>query len=81
MGDEIKARFFQAEDFSLFRRRLDEETVLLGNMFKNNEFSRRGEVAGFELEAWLIDDVFIDSIPEAENTAEPKRAQRRSVGG
>ena len=56
MGDEIKARFFQAEDFSLFRSRLDEETALLSTMFKNNEFSRRGEVAGFELEAWLIDD-------------------------
>jgi hypothetical protein len=56
MGDEIKRRFFSAEDFSLFRGGLDDETALLKKIFENNEFSPRGDVAGFELEAWLVDD-------------------------
>jgi gamma-glutamyl:cysteine ligase YbdK (ATP-grasp superfamily) len=56
MGDEIDHRYFAAEDFSEFRRRLDEETDLLAGLFTRGEFSRRGDVAGFELEAWLVDD-------------------------
>ncbi|MDH3643993.1 MAG: glutamate--cysteine ligase [Gammaproteobacteria bacterium] len=56
MGDEIDRRFFDAEDFSIFRSRLDEETALLRAMLENDEFSRRGDVAGFELEVWLVDD-------------------------
>jgi hypothetical protein len=56
MGEEIDRRFFDAEDFSLFRSRLDEETALLSALFENNSFSRRGDVAGFELEVWLVDE-------------------------
>lgn len=56
MGDEIKERFFSAEDFSRFRAKLDEETALLQALFAAGEFSQRGDVAGFELEAWLTDD-------------------------
>ena len=56
MGDEIERRFFEAEDFNMFRSRLDEETALLKKLFQNNEFSSRGDIAGFELEAWLVDD-------------------------
>lgn len=55
MGDEIKERFFAAEDFSNFRARLDEETGLLERLFRTGEFSARGDVAGFELEVWLTD--------------------------
>jgi len=55
MGDEIEQRYFDGEDFSEFRSKLDEETILLGNVFDSNNFSRRGEIAGFELEAWLVD--------------------------
>ena len=55
MGDEITSRFFEGEDFSRFRERLDEETRLLGEVFEQQGFSSRGDVAGFELEAWLID--------------------------
>lgn len=55
MGDEIDRRYFDAEDFSTFRARLDTETALLGEMFDAGEFSTRGDVAGFELEAWLVD--------------------------
>ena len=55
MGDEIERRHFNAEDFSIFRFRLDDETKLLGEHFNSKLFSARGDVAGFELEAWLID--------------------------
>ena len=56
MGDEIDRRFFDAADFSTFRTRLIEETEQLGEAFRNNDFSTRGNVAGFELEAWLLDE-------------------------
>ena len=56
MGDEIDRRYFDAEDFSAFRARLDEETALLKEAFASGQFSERGDVAGFELEAWLVDD-------------------------
>ena len=55
MGDEIGSRFFSAEDFSTFRAKLDEETLLLERCFRQGEFSGRGDVVGFELEAWLVD--------------------------
>lgn len=55
MGSEVKQRFFEAEDFSRFRQKLDDETALLKKVFDDQAFSRRGNVAGFELEAWLLD--------------------------
>lgn len=55
MGDEIERRYFDAEHFSAFRARLDEEHALLRRHFERDEFSSRGDVAGFELEAWLVD--------------------------
>ena len=55
MGDEIAQRHFSAEDFSVFRFRLDEETKLLAEQFASGRFSERGDMAGFELEAWLVD--------------------------
>ena len=56
MGSEVPHRFFDADDFSHFRERLDAETALLKTMFEDGSFSRRGDVAGFELEAWLVND-------------------------
>ncbi len=55
MGDEIQNRYFDGEHFSAFRAALDREHALLCEHFKRNEFSPRGDVAGFELEAWLVD--------------------------
>lgn len=63
MGDEIERRYFDAEDFSAFRSRLDAETELLRSIFDADLFSARGDVAGFELEAWLVDDAG-DPLPE-----------------
>ena len=55
MGDEIRKRHFDAEDFSRFRRRLDAETALVGSLFEEDGFSHRGDIVGFELEAWIVD--------------------------
>lgn len=71
MGDEITRRHFSAEDFSVFRFRLDEETKMLAEQFASGRFSERGDMAGFELEAWLVDgegnplprnDVFLEQV-------------------
>ena len=35
MGDEISRRYFDAEDFSAFRQKLDEETNLLRGLFEH----------------------------------------------
>ena len=56
MGDEIQQRHFEADDFSIFRSRLDEETEHLSHLFSSNELSRRGNIIGFELEVCLIDE-------------------------
>ncbi len=66
MGDEIERRYFDAEDFSEFRKRLDEETALLSRQFTDGEFSERGDVAGFELEGWLVDEQG-DPVPDNED--------------
>ena len=55
MGDEIAQRHFNAEDYTRFRRRLDEETAAVQALFEHGGFSERGDIAGFELEAWLVD--------------------------
>ena len=55
MGDEIRKRHFDAEDFSRFRQRLNAETALVGELFQEDGFSHRGDIVGFELEAWLVD--------------------------
>lgn len=56
MGKEIDRRYFDGEHFSVFRQALDREQALLREAFEAQSFSRRGDVAGFELEAWLVDD-------------------------
>ncbi len=66
MGDEIARRHFIAEDFTRFRRHLDQETDLVGSLFAHDGFSHRGDIVGFELEAWLVDQ---DGQPAAHNEA------------
>ena len=56
MGDEIDRRYYDAADFSTFRTCLTEETERLGEAFSTGAFSTRGNVAGFELEAWLLNE-------------------------
>ena len=56
MGDEIAQRHFEADDFSRFRQLLNEETDHIARLFAKDGFSIRGDVVGFELEAWIVDN-------------------------
>jgi len=55
MGQEIDDACFCRQDFDTFQQRLTEETALLGEWFKQGHFDPGPPVAGFELEAWLVD--------------------------
>ncbi len=55
MGQEIDHIRFEKADFKRFYRRLKEETALLKTMIEDNSLSQNGPIAGFEIEAWLID--------------------------
>lgn len=56
MGQEIDSSHFKHKDFQRFHAHLREETRLLGEWFKQGRFSDQGNVGGFELEVWLVDD-------------------------
>jgi len=55
MGEEIATRFFTDESFAANRERLVAETELLQRWFADRQFSTRGSIGGFEVEAWLVD--------------------------
>lgn len=54
MGQEISTSHFQKQDFDLFTDRLRQETQLLAQWFDRSHFDPSHGIAGFELEAWLI---------------------------
>lgn len=56
MGQEIDHSHFQQKDFDAFMQRLTQETKLLGRYFAEGQFDDHPPVAGFELEAWLVDE-------------------------
>ena len=58
MGEEICSSNFSEEDFERFQKALDEETKMLETWFKQKKFSVSTFRAGFELEAWLIDEQY-----------------------
>jgi gamma-glutamyl:cysteine ligase YbdK (ATP-grasp superfamily) len=55
MGEEIRSSEFSPEDFAIFKTKLDAETATLADVFAQHGFAQSHPVAGFELEAWLID--------------------------
>jgi gamma-glutamyl:cysteine ligase YbdK (ATP-grasp superfamily) len=55
MGEEISNSQFRPEDYERFRQRLEQETATLATWFKASRLADIHPVAGFELEAWLID--------------------------
>ena len=55
MGQEIDCSRFKKQDFQRFLNRLKQETELLGQWFTEHRFANDRTVAGFELEAWLVD--------------------------
>ena len=56
MGQEIEESRFTPEDFVEYAECLRQETGLLEEWFRNDLFSPRDRMGGFELEAWLVDD-------------------------
>ncbi len=57
MGQEITTSQFSPADFVHFTDRLTQETKELKRWFEEQRFSRRAAVAGYEMEAWLIDSM------------------------
>lgn len=55
MGEEIQYSHFNKSDYQQFFSRLKEETELLKSWFDSRSFSSSSLMAGYELEAWLID--------------------------
>jgi gamma-glutamyl:cysteine ligase YbdK (ATP-grasp superfamily) len=55
MGQEIEETHFTPQDFVDYAERLRAETALLGEWFRDDVFSPRDRMGGFELEAWLVD--------------------------
>jgi len=58
MGQDVPSSHFNKQDFIAFERLLQEETDLLQQWFVAGEFANEGLTAGFEMEAWLIDNHF-----------------------
>jgi hypothetical protein len=56
MGEEIDVVQFSEEDYLRFQRKLQEENRLLHQWFSQDKMDDRKPVAGFELEAWLLDE-------------------------
>jgi len=58
MGEEIQRSTFSEADYARFRQRLADETALLKQWFEQRRFEEAHPVAGFELEAWLVDEQY-----------------------
>lgn len=58
MGDEIPSNHFNASDLEAFTERLRNETQIINDWFKNDQFSFEQKMFGYELEAWLVDHNF-----------------------
>ncbi|MDH5710529.1 MAG: glutamate--cysteine ligase, partial [Gammaproteobacteria bacterium] len=54
MGDEIEYKKFRQSDYQQFVACLEGETALVKEWFDNRRFSSGELMAGYELEAWLI---------------------------
>ena len=55
MGQEIGTEHFSQADFERYYAALQQETGLLRQWFESGAFSSTRDIAGFELEAWLVD--------------------------
>ena len=57
MGEEIQTSQFDEQDQARFHAALLKETDTLRRYFETGRFEQSGGIAGFELEAWLIDSL------------------------
>ncbi|MCB1734618.1 MAG: glutamate--cysteine ligase [Gammaproteobacteria bacterium] len=74
MGQEISQSVFRPHDFQQFRERLRIETALLERWWNEGRFPPAPHVAGYEIEAWLID---ADGYPVPRNRDFLERANER----
>jgi hypothetical protein len=65
VGQEINTVAFKVWHFNRFKCRLKQETDLLGQWAQDGRLSMRGPMAGFELEACLIDQEFAPAFVNA----------------
>lgn len=56
MGQEINSTLFNDDYFDRFHQKLKQETQHLRELIEQKQFSELPPTAGFEIEAWLIDD-------------------------
>jgi len=56
MGEEICSSDFNPRDFTIFKHKLEKETEAIAEIFARRGFAESHPVAGFELEAWLVND-------------------------
>ena len=56
VGQEINAKGFKTDDFTRFHQKLTLETQYLNALIEQKKLSESPLTAGFEIEAWLIDD-------------------------
>ena len=66
MGEEIQSSNFAAEDYARFKQQLQAETHRLAEWFAQARFADSQPVAGFELEAWLVDEQYRPAPRNAE---------------
>ena len=64
MGKELESSIFEDKDFDIFVQKLKEETDLVEAWEREGLLSNAPISAGFELEAWLVDDTM---QPSAKN--------------
>ncbi|WP_294345094.1 hypothetical protein [Prosthecochloris sp.] len=59
MGSNIGHDFFNDADFRQFRENLRKETKILMDWFSSGVFEEKGEMCGFELEGWLVNENYL----------------------
>jgi len=64
MGEEVEHQHFHKRDFEQFSANLHAETIHLHKLFQSQQLSKHQAIAGFELEASLIN---ADGLPDPRN--------------
>ncbi len=59
MGQEISTTRFKQRDFQRFSGCLADETLLLQDWIREQRFSSKRAIGGFEIEAWLVNDNYL----------------------
>ncbi|MEM8843578.1 MAG: M14 family metallopeptidase [Pseudomonadota bacterium] len=58
MGEEINNSVFDKKDYIKFQSNLEKETESLNSLFNNKAISQDRLMGGFEIECWLLNDLY-----------------------